>query len=729
MDDCTLENVSILTDKNAGAPFLVNVGEEPAEMPATVTISYFAEYTVTFDTDGGNEIAPVTITEGRTVAEQIPEKYTDEFDYEFLGWYNGETKWDFSTPVTADMTLVARWNEVEKTNVLLDASKQTLSKWDYGTEFTAETETDEYYGNLWKITLSGDGAEHSFQHSAISTKDYTKVYFYVYNSLEKAVRLTLHGGYDEGWGLVTMNLVTGWNLVGVDVSVFATANEGQIFLVIQEIDGLSIAGEWKISSFYGLKDGETAPEVQQPVQPEPEPEPETNVLLDASTQTIEKSCSYGGDITVVSATDATFGPIWNITVGDVKEQGFHHAAIDTKDFVKVYFYIFNPLAQEVRMQIHGGWNAWAVATFNLQAGWNLVELDVSVFTEDVAGQIFPVIQDPHAVSVAGEWKISSFYGLKDGETAPEVQQPVQPEPEPEPETNVLLDASTQTIEKSCSYGGDITVVSATDATFGPIWNITVGDVKEQGFHHAAIDTKDFVKVYFYIFNPLAQEVRMQIHGGWNAWAVATFNLQAGWNLVELDVSVFTEDVAGQIFPVIQDPHAVSVAGEWKISSFYGLKDGETAPEVQQPVQPEPEPEPETNVLLDASKQTLSKWDYGMEFTAVAGTDETYGNLWTITLPGTAGPEQGIQHPAINTKDYAKVYFYVYNPLAQEVRLNIHTPNTWGKATIILVSGWNLVELDAATFNDGAVGQINFIIQEINALSLAGEWKITSFYGA
>jgi hypothetical protein len=46
-----------------------------------------------------------------------------------------------------------------------------------------------------------------------------------------------------------------------------------------------------------------------------------------------------------------------------------------------------------------------------------------VFTGGVGnevGRIFLVLQDPDAASVAGEWKISSFYGLEAGETAPEV---------------------------------------------------------------------------------------------------------------------------------------------------------------------------------------------------------------------------------------------------------------------------------------------------------------------
>ena len=66
-------------------------------------------YDVTFDADGGTPApARQTVDAGQkvsAVAEPKKEGYT------FLGWYNGETKWNFaSDTVTGDITLKAKWN-------------------------------------------------------------------------------------------------------------------------------------------------------------------------------------------------------------------------------------------------------------------------------------------------------------------------------------------------------------------------------------------------------------------------------------------------------------------------------------------------------------------------------------------------------------------------------------------------------------------------------------------
>ena len=52
---------------------------------------------------------------GVLVAPAAPTKEeTESHTYEFDGWYNGETKWDFTAPVEENMALVAKFNEIEK---------------------------------------------------------------------------------------------------------------------------------------------------------------------------------------------------------------------------------------------------------------------------------------------------------------------------------------------------------------------------------------------------------------------------------------------------------------------------------------------------------------------------------------------------------------------------------------------------------------------------------------
>ena len=68
-----------------------------------------SEHTVTFDTAGGSEIDPVKVKDGETVS--IPE--TAKEGYDFVSWYNGDVEYDFSSAVTSDITLTAKWKEHE----------------------------------------------------------------------------------------------------------------------------------------------------------------------------------------------------------------------------------------------------------------------------------------------------------------------------------------------------------------------------------------------------------------------------------------------------------------------------------------------------------------------------------------------------------------------------------------------------------------------------------------
>ena len=64
-------------------------------------------FTVTFVSNGGTEIAPQQIKQGeKAVKPTEPEKT----NYVFVGWYNGETEWNFETmKVNGSVTLTAKW--------------------------------------------------------------------------------------------------------------------------------------------------------------------------------------------------------------------------------------------------------------------------------------------------------------------------------------------------------------------------------------------------------------------------------------------------------------------------------------------------------------------------------------------------------------------------------------------------------------------------------------------
>ena len=81
---------------------------QPPEPPEPVT------YTVTFETFGGTTVPSQTVEEGDTATE--PEDPTRE-GYTFGGWYLDEdctVPYDFSTPVTEDITIYAKWTKNEE---------------------------------------------------------------------------------------------------------------------------------------------------------------------------------------------------------------------------------------------------------------------------------------------------------------------------------------------------------------------------------------------------------------------------------------------------------------------------------------------------------------------------------------------------------------------------------------------------------------------------------------
>ena len=71
-------------------------------------------YTVTFDTDGGSDVAAVTLLKGEKIPiPEEPSKASKDCEYVFLGWYYNGEAWDFERGVVEDMTIVARWKAKE----------------------------------------------------------------------------------------------------------------------------------------------------------------------------------------------------------------------------------------------------------------------------------------------------------------------------------------------------------------------------------------------------------------------------------------------------------------------------------------------------------------------------------------------------------------------------------------------------------------------------------------
>lgn len=86
-----------------GAPFVFS---SKIQSNITLVAKWAKVCKVEFETNGETTLSPVMVEEGLTIT--IPEAPTKEYAT-FEGWYyNGEV-FDFNTPITSDITLVAKW--------------------------------------------------------------------------------------------------------------------------------------------------------------------------------------------------------------------------------------------------------------------------------------------------------------------------------------------------------------------------------------------------------------------------------------------------------------------------------------------------------------------------------------------------------------------------------------------------------------------------------------------
>lgn len=81
------------------------------------------EYTVSFDSKGGTKVDSQIVEHGSTATKP---RNPHRNDYTFKGWYLDGKKFDFSTPITGDITLVARW--ATKTSGGSNSSSDTTTK-------------------------------------------------------------------------------------------------------------------------------------------------------------------------------------------------------------------------------------------------------------------------------------------------------------------------------------------------------------------------------------------------------------------------------------------------------------------------------------------------------------------------------------------------------------------------------------------------------------------------
>lgn len=76
----------------------------------TITAQWTAKYAVSFNSNGGSAVATQYVVSGETAEEPTA---PTKSGYAFKAWQLGGVDYNFSTPVTAAIELVATWNEIE----------------------------------------------------------------------------------------------------------------------------------------------------------------------------------------------------------------------------------------------------------------------------------------------------------------------------------------------------------------------------------------------------------------------------------------------------------------------------------------------------------------------------------------------------------------------------------------------------------------------------------------
>ena len=117
-----------------------DISDSPEETPAKISGGTFngeviGAYTVTFQSEGGSEVASQIRANAPAARPADPTKE----GHTFIGWYNGESEWNFETPVTEKLTLTAKW-QVNQYTITFDTaggSEVAPITQDYGTTITA----------------------------------------------------------------------------------------------------------------------------------------------------------------------------------------------------------------------------------------------------------------------------------------------------------------------------------------------------------------------------------------------------------------------------------------------------------------------------------------------------------------------------------------------------------------------------------------------------------------
>lgn len=157
-------------------------------------------YVVNFNTDGGNSVSNQIINKDKTIIK--PQDPVRD-GYKFLGWYSNNVLFDFNTPVTTNLELVAKWEKVKdnsttgtttttkKNDTTSSTTKKTTTKKNDTTNTTTKkTTTNTTEVKKYTVTFDSNGG------SKVSSKEVTSG-----SKVSKPSNPTRTGYKFSGWTL------------------------------------------------------------------------------------------------------------------------------------------------------------------------------------------------------------------------------------------------------------------------------------------------------------------------------------------------------------------------------------------------------------------------------------------------------------------------------------------------------------------------------------------------
>ena len=144
--------------------------------------------TVTYK-DGSGEYAKQIVQTGEKAIEpDVPSRQ----GYQFTGWYLGDTKYDFNTAVTGNMTLTARWKDIEKpTGEIIIGT----DKWQ---EFLNELTSGLFFKDTQEVTINAaDNSGIVFVSYLVTDQDLSEeeLESLVYRAYDEPFRIEPNGEY------------------------------------------------------------------------------------------------------------------------------------------------------------------------------------------------------------------------------------------------------------------------------------------------------------------------------------------------------------------------------------------------------------------------------------------------------------------------------------------------------------------------------------------------------